>query len=150
MIEREKVADWLQDEGLEWQELEGEPGVEWHFVVSFPDPDGPPLRLVAPEEPRGLAIVRSMDVAERHRTALVELSEQEFHEFKFGLVRDLLVLEVQYQLQLESPQNLTGLNFTYIFREPPDRHTFFQRMQRVHSAGLLGVIHVRKAAGDAI
>ena len=150
MIRKDAVVAWLDVEGRTAQDIEGEEGVAWHIVVSFPSPDGPSTHIIAPEDGEYLLIRRGTNVAERHRKALLALDEQSFRTFKFNLLRDLLLSGVQYRLLLQEDHNLSAFSMDTILRGADvTRHQFYEALQRVHDATLLAVVHVRHVAGEA-
>lgn len=151
MLEKEQAQEWLRLESLDYQEVEGEEGVQWHLTTEFPSGGAPTSDIAVPLTQDHLLIGRGTNVAERHRSALLELEPEAFQEFKFGLLTDLLRMDVNYTFLTEGGnQNITGFQIQKLLRKPPERHEFINCLQKVHNASMLAIIHIRRATGDQI
>lgn len=98
----EDVVVWLEREGLPHEQVEDDTS-EWHVLTRFPPPDGPPVELVCPSNrPHIIIVGRRTNVADEHQKALSQLPDQEFRQFRFQIVHDLLMSgRAQFKLDID-------------------------------------------------
>lgn len=98
-------------------------------------------------------IQSSMELAEEHRDALGKLDADGITAFRFGLLRDLLLSNVVFQVALDEEGSRIPRRVILAADVPLEDVThqlFDQKLVAVNNAANLVVIHTKLAVGEEV
>lgn len=149
MVDADRVIEWMERLDYECREQAAPEEIRWAYEAVSEARDIH-LNLVCTEDlPDRLAIARGISIADRHKPRLQQLAEDAYNEFKFSLLRDLLLRQVVYRLQHDDDGNLASLAIVRtIWEEDLDQGSLNDTVQSVVDGGELVGIHVRKIVGE--
>jgi len=162
MISQKLIESWLSDESVRYEPLEAQGDAQWQLLVGYPQVDSNLNVIAVKPDQSALVIRRDITVSPEHRSMLKGLSGNDFQEYKYQLVRDLLCSRVQYRLEFDDesegestegnvPQDLKQVILQEVLlEEGVTKSSFFNSMLEVFDAGILVVVHTRKAIGAGI
>lgn len=149
MIEKDVVAEWISDQGYTVEEQPPPDGTEWQLRVQYPSEETH-IDLIGEGEDC-LHVQRTVNVTDEHQEKLRTLSDDQIAEFRFNLVRDLLLKDLRFGLEEDETGQLVVVGVSAkVWESEFTKNKLWSAINNVLHGSWLQVVHIRRAVGEKV
>jgi hypothetical protein len=146
MTDEKRVRGWLEQ--VQHRVKPGEPiaNARWHLIATGPQNTN--THVIARSD--AIVVQRGIVIASPHAKTIAQLKPAERNEFRYGLLRDMLLMGVEFIFRENKNGDFTGVGVIEELPVSVNHERFLSAFRAVNRSSMMAILHIRRIAGEEI